>query len=335
MHNGSLRKRVVTGSLTLPVTAIAVLLLRLAPSPLDRSVWAATLLAFATAFLLSEWNTRFTLLRVRSRMVSTLFLAFTAALPFLHASASETAVAACFALSYLFLSGSYQQARAEGHVFNAFFLLSAGSFFCPYLAVCCFFYYLSMLFQLRSFTWRTFSAGLLGFFAPLWLVAGAAVAGGRTATLLAYLRHVVTFSAPDYSGITLPRLISLGAVFLCALIAVFHFFRTAYNDKIRTRMLFYVILTQEFVLAAGFVVLPSHFDALLLLFTLNSAPLIAHHLALGKGRAADVWFYVVLLLAVGTAVMNYAVAFGRFDAFAAMRPLAGFNLAGLFTGLPL
>ena len=87
--------------------------------------------------------------------------------------------------------------------------------------------------------------------------------------------------------------------------ALIHFFHTAYNDKIRTRMLFYVVVAQQAVFTAGLFLLPEHLYYHLPLFLFNSSLLIAHYYALAKGRFFDSWFNLSLAAWIALGLYNY------------------------------
>lgn len=229
----------------------------------------------------------------------------------------------CFILSYLSLSRSYQKPRAEGETFNAFFLLGISSLMMPFLLMCGIFYYVSMAFQLRTLTWRTFMAGLLGVLAPYWIYAAIAVWQHNFMETLQTVLADFQLTIPDYSALTFPQLVTFGLVVLLSLAGVFHFFHTAYNDKIRTRMIFYMITTQEFVLLLLLLAFPTYYSLLLRLLIFNSAPIVAHHLTLAKGRVANAWFHTTLWLVVACAVLNYLCTYGALPELATLRPLDG------------
>lgn len=175
MHSHSLRDTVVQGTLTLPVAALATLALWMLPDATDARLWGGLAATGLTTYVIMELNTRHALLRIRSRMMSTTYLALMLACPFLHEWSAGAGVAACFALSYAALFASYQQARAEGYVFHAFLFAGLGSLAFPPLLAVAAGYYFSMLFQLRNLTGRTFLAGLLGLALPYWLYAAYAI----------------------------------------------------------------------------------------------------------------------------------------------------------------
>lgn len=309
MYSHTLRQRIATGTLTLPLTAVlTVLTWGLVAHPSDAGLWEGLAITGLCAYMLMELNNRNTLLRIRSRMVSSCFLVVMAVCPTLHSFSLSLLPMVCFALSYFMLFASYQEPQAQGYLFHAFLFASLGSLLFPPMLVCCLLYYFSMLFQLRNFTWRTFMAGLLGLLTPYWVCAAYAIWHNHLDTAFLYLLDWLTPPLPDYSLLTLPQWITGGTLIVLAVASLIHFAHTAYNDKIRTRMFFYCIATQQVALIAALALMPQCFNQLLPLFVINTAPLLAHHLTLARGWWAELWFYVVVVAAGGMAFANYALA---------------------------
>ena len=146
---------------------------------------------------------------------------------------------------------------------------------------------------------------LLGAMVPYWFYAAIAIWENQLDTAFLYLEPWLSLPQPDYSQLSLPQWITAGTMAFLAIMALVHFFHTAYNDKIRTRMLIYVITTMEFIIMAGLLLVPKYFDELMRLFIANSSTLIAHHYALGKGRFFNAWFYLILMLLGALGIYNY------------------------------
>ena len=306
MYSHTLRYRIATGSFTLPVVALITLLAWITPARFaDSSLWGGLGMVGVTAYLLTELNNRNALLRVRSRMVSSTFLLAMAACPTLHNFSPSLVPMTCMALSYFMLFDSYQRIKAEGYIFHAFLFASVGSLTFPPFLICPLLYYVSMIFQLRNFTWRTFMAGILGLAVPYWIYAAFAIWHNRLDTAFLYLLDWAKLPLPDYSSVTLPQWVTGGTLTVLSAAALIHFFHTAYNDKIRVRMFFYCIVTQELALMAGLILLPQYFTEILPILILNSAPLLAHHLTLLRGRWGEWWFYLALLSFAVMAYFNY------------------------------
>ena len=85
MEEHTWRKKIVTGSFTLPVMALLTLAVWPLHDVADRMQWAGLVMTGLTAYLIMEMNTRNALLRIRSRMMSVTYLLLMSVCPMLHA----------------------------------------------------------------------------------------------------------------------------------------------------------------------------------------------------------------------------------------------------------
>lgn len=316
----------MTGSWTLPVIACLALVLWMLPDVTSVQLWGGLALTGVVTYVVMELNNRFQLLRIRSRMMSSTFHFLTLLCPALHVWHPHMLSLLCYALSYALLFASYQQVRPEGYVYHAFLLLGLGSLLFPPLLVAGVGYWVSMLFQLRVMSWRSVAASLLGVLTPFWLWVVWLLWHGGIEPLPALFMQAWPAWPPSYSALTLPQLITAGTVAFYLLLAFIYLRRNAYNDKIRTRMLIYVIVTQEVLLLAGMLLLPQAFLTQFHLFLFNSSLLIAHHMSLARGRLFDLWFYLSLLLLVALGVFNYLCHAGWLPHVVSCHPLQGITL---------
>ena len=305
MRDNSFRIRIATGAFTLPVMAGVAVLLWLIPGIGDIALWIGLAVVGLTTFLLAELNNRNALLRIRSRLMGATFLALYAACPELHDGSFSMAPMFCLVLGYFQLFSAYQKPHAEGEVFRAFMFLGIASWFYPLLLLIAPVLYFCLLIQLRILTWRTWFAGLMGLMVPYWFYAGWAIWNDVIDT--AFLPFVKAFhlTAPDYHSVPMDVLALLIYTSILALLSVFHFTRTAYNDKIRTRMFFYVMICMEALILLACLFQPQHYHVLLQLLIANSAPLIAHYFALARGKVMNYLFNISLLTLGTITIFNY------------------------------
>lgn len=309
MYSHSLRSRIVTGSFTLPIMVAIALLVWLLPHSNGTYLWVGLILTLFVTYALMELNNRHSLLRIRSRMVSSTYLAITAACPMLHSWNESILLELFLVFSYFMLFASYQNIHSQGYIFHAFLFAGVGAILYPPMLVIVLPFYFSMLFQLRCFTGRTFAAGFLGFILPFWILAAYAIWQNRLLSVFSEFIEWFSFTIPDYSTITNTEWVTVGVLLAFVILAMVHFFSTSYNDKIRIRIFFYVIITQEFFLIAGMALLPQFFTTQLSLFVVNSAPILARYFALAKGRFPNSIFYIFLIMLLGIGILNYLFSF--------------------------
>lgn len=305
MQNRDFRHRVVTGSFTLPVTAVLTALLWIAGGAGIYQGWEALGLTALLAYLLVELNNRFALIRIRSRMMGVTFLALIAACPFLQGNALAYLPAIGLTLAYFPLFAGYQSPRTSHRAFYAFLAVGLSAWAYPPLILLAPILLFGMAVQLRSLSGRTLVSALLGLLTPAWLLLGWGLWTDRVPSLFAPLIDAFRFQPPDYAVLSRSQWVSVVFLATLSLPAILHFIRYAYNDKIRTRMYFYLFLIVEIILWGALAVQPQAFDALFRLLLVNSAPLIGHYFALARGRFMNAWFILWLLLLVALAGFNY------------------------------
>jgi len=313
MRERNLRSRITTGSYTLPTAAIATAVLWAMVALRVDGAWGGLGLMCVTTYLLVELNNRNALLRVRSRMVSSAYLAIMATAPFFYVWTTAMLPAVALVAAYFPLFAAYQQPRAAASVFNVSLLLSLGSMAYPPLLLLVVIVFFGIVFPLRALSWRTFLALVFGVLIPYWFMAGFAIWEGHLDTAFLPFIAAFRFSPPCYATLSLPeRLVAL-YVALLSLVAIAHYIRTAYNDKIRTRMYFDVIIFVEVAIGIAVALQPQRADVLLRLFIVNSAPLIAHHLTLARGWWANAWFLLCLIALVAIVGFNAFTFYAGLD----------------------
>ena len=131
MRENSFRTRVASGAFTLPFRAGLSVLLWLLPGFGGWQQWAGLAAVGLTTYLLAELNNRYALLRIRSRMVGSSFLALALACPGLRLLSPEHGAMVALVVAYFQFFAAYQQHRPEGHLFYAFLCWSLASFCWP------------------------------------------------------------------------------------------------------------------------------------------------------------------------------------------------------------
>lgn len=304
MRERNFRTRVTQGVFTLPAATVVATLLWLTMGIGNLQMWEGWAITAVSTYLLAELNNRTTLLRIRSRMVSTSFIALTAACPFFYVWSRSMIPALCLIVAYFPLLNAYGQMRSAGLVFHAGLSIGIGSLVYPPLLLLAPFLIVCVAGPLRALSWRSFLGLLFGLLLPYWLLFGKGLLEDNVAETFAPYLGAFHFQKPDYSTLTLPEILIAAYVTLLSLFAMLYFSRTAYDDKIKTRMYYYVFIILEFVFLAALAAQPQQADTLLRLYIINNTPLIAHHFTLGRGRWLNIWFILCLLCLVGILAFN-------------------------------
>lgn len=258
-----------------------------------------------TTLLMVELNNMNVLIRVYSRMVSCAFLTMFCCASFLFPSAHEGIMITCMTVAYLILFQGYQDKMSMGKTFYAFFSIGLASmayvqtlFFVPVL-------WILMTTNLLSLSWRTWLASLIGIVTPYWFAACWMLHDGDFSPLFDHFSTLIDFQFPiDYSILTINQKVTFLYFLILAVIGAIHFSRRSYNDKIRIRMYFRIFILMDLLAATVIFLQPQYFNGMLLLIIINTAPLIAHFIALTNTKVTNITFIVLVILTFLLTVFN-------------------------------
>ncbi len=299
MRRNRFQNKVATGSFTLPVASFFATLLWCADGicTLDR-LWGWLLCSLIT-YLWLETNNTYALIRIRSMLTPSIFVFLVGTALISHNLDNGVIISCLMLASYRFLFGTYQQSNAMPHVFHAFLCIGIGSIFFPWLFYFVPFYLWYTAFFLRSLSWRTFWAAIIGLVLPYWFWSGYAFYTNSLCKLgnhFLKLGEIQPIQMKNYLHPDTLQTIFIGWLLLLIFIASIHCIRTSFNDKIRTRMFFYIILMQELLIILFMTLQPKHFQTLSTLLLMNSAPILSHYFALTSSRFSNVLFVLSCLV---------------------------------------
>lgn len=308
MKKNRFQSTVATSYFTFPVAAIISTLLWCSEgiyTP-DRLLgWAVCGLV---TYLWVETNNAYSLLRIRSRLTAVVYALLMGGIFFLHPLQDGSYVVCCMVVSYYLLFGSYQLSHAIVPIFHAFLFIGIGSLFFPQLLYFVPFYLWYSASHLRSLTWRTFWSAMTGIILPYWFLAGYYLLFQEDFTpFLDHFRELTVFQpvcSANYAGWEVIRVAPLAYVAFFSFIGIVHYVRTSFNDKIRTRMMLYVLLSQEILITVFLVLQPVHFNLLFGLLAMNSAPFISHYFALTDTRLSHILFLLAIWGFIALAALN-------------------------------
>lgn len=303
------QNRVAESNFTLPLMTLYGIGVWVA-SGLVAHHWWGQLACFAVSvYLMIELSNSNALLRVRSRMVSSTFIALSCLLCGQFGSLSGGIVQLCMVAAIIILFRTYQHRQLPGLVYYAFLCIGLGTtvfarlfYFVPVL-------WLLMATQLQSLGWRSWLASLLGLATPYWFGSLWFIYQQDFAPLgdhFAQLAQVATGS--DYLSALLSLSIGQSAAFVLTMVltlmGMMHFWYMSFEDKIRIRLLygFFAVLC---LLSALFLLLqPQHYDVLMRLVIVSGSPFVAHYFTLTHSRFTNIMFCVALVLTLVLMLFN-------------------------------
>ena len=300
-----LQNKVAENTILLPVLATYTMVVWLLCGLVQNQWWEQLACMAASVYLMVELSNANALLRVRSRMVSGVFLVLSAMTCFLFGSLSGGIVQLCFIGTLIILFHTYQDPQAPGWVFYGFLCMGLASlvfvhslYFVPLL-------WLLMATQLQSFSMRTWVASVIGLSTPYWFLLPWVLYRQTPSLLTDHFTPLLQFPFPyDYAMLGVSRLSVFAFTTVLTLMAILHFWYRSYEDKIRIRQL-YGIFTIIVLLSIVWLVLqPQHYDALMRIIIVCASPLIAHLFTLTNSRFSNVLFCVATAMAALLTVLS-------------------------------
>lgn len=307
MRNNRFQNKVATSGITLPVAALVATLLWIALGPLSQEKIIGWVCCGLCSYLLVEFNNSNALLRIRSRLTTSTFLLGMGSFTFLHESLEALIITFFILGCYYFLFRSYQESHSSANIYHAFLSFGIACLICPVLLCLLPFLYWSMAAYLRSFSFKTFCASILGLVTPLWFYGAYFIYLQDYASLWEKLQQFTTFTIPsmaDYLNLDMIKVSAFLLIFILGLIGSIHAIKTSYNDKIRTRMQFYTLILFEGVVLLLLLAQPQLFDISFSILILTSAPVIAHFFALTSFRITNILFIISIFIYLCIAVSS-------------------------------
>ncbi len=259
----------------------------------------------AATYLMVELNNTNALIRIYSRMVSCTFLVMITMLTFQYTSIDAAIITLCAVGFYTPLFHAYQDKLAAGRVYFAFLFMGIASiffiqaiFFMPLMLIL-------MATKIQAMSARSLTAAFLGILTPYWFMVGYYVATSSIESMTEHFSDIIRFGAiADLRILSIQQIVSGIYLLLCALTGGIHYLRTRQQDRIRTQMLYESIIIVDSMAFIFLLLQPNLFEKLSGIIIVNTAPLIAHFIALTETKWTNILTILLILLAVIITLFN-------------------------------
>lgn len=300
-----LQNKISESKLTLPITSVYATVIWVLAGLIQESWWIQFGCFALSTFLMVELNNGNALIRIHSRMVSCSFIALTCAACYLFSSLRES-IASLFVLAaYVVLFHTYQDKDSPGLTFYGFLCLGLASIAYTHTMLLIPALWVLMLTNLQSLSWRTFLASLIGITLPCWFLLCWGVYQDDFTILVDYLASYGDFQTPFlFSILDSHVLVTFFFVAILTILGTFHYWQTSYQDKFRIRQLYGFFIRMDLFLILLFCLQPQHGTMLLRLMILNTAPLVAHFIALTQNRATNIMSCIIIFFILALTVYN-------------------------------
>lgn len=310
-HN-KFQNHVAESVFTLPAFVLLSVILWWGPQfELEFRAFIGLVLTLLVAYVLAETNNTQQLIRIRTRMMASVWLLLVTCMPFLHSALFPLTCALLLSVSLFLLFRCYQLSNSVNTVFHSFLFLSLGSLCWVPMVWFLPLYIIYMASFLRCLTWRTFWAALFGLVFPYWLWFGYAFWNDSLSLWQNHLSALWQIQIEPFfflyatNTVSLSTLISWGIVSIFALWSLFYYLQHNYNDKIRVRMMLYIYVCQTFFLLGAMLCFPQYFIFLISLLLATISSLIAHYFSLTGSRFSNFLFCLFLFVCASLWVLNH------------------------------
>ena len=294
-----LQNRISESRLALPVTAIYAACVWMAAGLIHQQWWMQFGCFVLSTYLMVELNNSNALIRIYSRMVSCSFLVVSASAVFLFGSLQGAVIQLTCIGTLSFLFKCYQDRKASGLTFGAFFCMGLASMMD--IQVLCYlpFVWLLMALYIQSLSWRTFGASIIGVLVPYWFLLPFALFRQQQERNLDHFAGLFRYGPCCHFGdISEQQWLTLAFVLLIGGIGAAHYLRSSYKDKIRIRQLYGCFIILGGVTLFFFILQPQKYELLIHMLIINATPLIAHYIALTNTRLTNIVFMVITAMAL-------------------------------------
>ena len=305
MPNKRIQNKIAESRFALPLVVVYAIVVYIACGLIEKQLWIQFACLVCCTILMVELNNRNALIRIYSRMFSCSFLVLSVTANFLFPSLQASILQLCICTFYILLFQAYQDKHATGWIFYAFLCIGTASIVFVQILFYVPLFWILMIFNILSFSHKTFWASILGLTTPYWFLGGYYLYIGDTSGFIAHWMELAQFQPLfDYTMVTRQQAITFFFVVVLSLIGGIHFFRNSFKDKIRTRMLYELFITVDVCSIVFIVLQPQHYTYIMPVTIINTAPLIGHYIALTHTKITNISFYVIVLTALAITAYN-------------------------------
>lgn len=300
-----LQNRIAKSGLLFPVMGCYAIVIWLLSGLLTEGLWPQLVCYAASVYLLAELSNGNALLRIRSRIISSSFIALSCMNSALFSSFSGCLTQLFFIAAFLLLFSTYQNSMAMGRVFYAFAFLGGASVMYVQTLWLVPFIWLLMITQLLIFNWRTWLASVIGILAPYWFLSLWLIYNQDFSPIAEHLSGLWSVGIPfDVSGLPVSHLITFVITLALMLTGIGHFWLRSYEDKIRIRLLYGFFSYLGLITMLTIIVLPQYYDLFIRLAFICVSPLVGHFVAHTNSRATNIAFIVIIVLIFLITILN-------------------------------
>ena len=276
------------------------------PSLIQEGHWALGVGVFCAAlavYMMAELNNANALLRVGSRMLSSVFALLLCLAVSCHRFQPGNVVMLLSLMSLFPMFTTYQQ-PSPLLTFIIYLLVSVASLVFPKLLWFIPAYWFIQAY-FRAFSLRCCLASIMAVMLPYWFYGCVAVLTESFADFQIHCQEIVSFQGYDYTQLDIRDLITFVFVILLFLTGVIDFYLHRFMDKTRTRIIYNALINYGVIMVIWIVVQPQYFTTLLPLLLIPTSIVFGHFFTLTHTKFSHIYCIVLMVLAVIVLVVQY------------------------------
>ncbi len=236
MNYTKIHNELVNGRLTIPVSILVVLLLRLLAGVKydDWVAWGIFFMHVLIGILFMRINHSYPIIEKRTIMPSVFFLLFTGTNPFVYYDLKENLICVGMVLCVVSALNAYQNRNSQIDSFNISLILSIiGIFSFPFLLFIPFFWY--VFYKFKSLNFRSFFASFAGILTVCMFLVAWCVYKDDFSFFMAKVREAEgLLLSVESIHLSLSYCIYIGFIFVLLIISKIHAYLAKSSEKIRT-----------------------------------------------------------------------------------------------------
>lgn len=300
-----LQNKIAESGVTLTVVATYTAIIWLLAGAVNNGWWVQmSCLGFST-YLLVELNNSNALLRIRSRMISSVFLALTCTTGFLFPSLNGSLISFLFIATLLPLFSSYQDSKSQGRYYFAFLCIGVASLLYVHLLYFVPLLWLSSIFYLQSLNVRSWIASLLGLITPYWFFLPWMLYADKWSLAYSHFSALLQFEFPiRYSSLPVEVFGTILFIIILMIISQLNFWFNSYKDRIRIRQLYGFFATFGWISVFLIFFQPQHYEYLLRILIICASPFVAHFFTLTSSKFTNILFFLTIAIVLALSILN-------------------------------
>ena len=307
-----LHNRIAENILTIYVCAAYGVFTWIIAGLFTHQLWGQFACMCATGYMMVEMNRHLILLRIRSWMMTSVFIMLTACCGFNYESIEAGIIGLCTVFAIYMLLLTYQIQDDVGHTYYAFLAIGVSSLFVVHILVYIPVVWLLTRLLLQSLNWRTWAVSLIGIATPYWFAFSWYIYHQDIQGMTAHFQPLFDIVPVNPTALMPLQVLVFILVTILTVIGAVHFWSTNFRESIRTRMFYYFLQWTGLFVGIFIILQPQYFNTLIRVFLICTSPFIAHFFTLTSSKVTNYLLFgtlglviILSMISINEPLLNY------------------------------